>query len=140
MLGAVELIGWPDAEEAVVQFLTEARELLAALDGFRFGTQVRTGDHVQVIRTGGVRGLIRDDAQITIDVRSSDAARAARAADAVSTLLTAAGRAGEMGVHTIYEVSEFAALRWNPDPDNPTVERYSATYTVPFRGTTEGSQ
>lgn len=133
----VEVIEFPDAEAAFVAWL---RALAGTYPGgFTASTEVKAGLHVRVWRTGGTADLVRDFADMTLDVYADTTARASALAGWIRSRVFAAGRQGELGPHHIYEVTAFGAPRWNPDPDNPTVERYSATYTVPFRGTTERS-
>lgn len=133
----VEVIEFPDAEAAFVAWL---RSIAADYPGgFGASVDVEQAPHVRVLRTGGTADLVRDFADITLDVHDTTSARASTLASWIRARVFAAGRAQELGPHHIYEVTAFGAPRRNPDPDNPTVERYSATYTVPFRGTTERS-
>jgi len=136
MLAGAEVIVWPAAAAAVVAFLAAQLPATMGHTGVRVSTKVGTLPHVQVLRTGGPRGLVRDNAQITIDCRADDSVTAAALANDCAALLLAAGRAGVMGPHTVYEVDAFAGPQNNPDPTT-SAARYSATYTVPFRGTTE---
>lgn len=131
----VEVIEFPDAEAAFVAWLRS----LEYVAPFTASVEVQRGLHVRVLRTGGTEDLVRDFADITLDVYADSTAKASALASWLRRRVFAAGRDGWLGPHHIYEVTAFGAPRWNPDPDNPTVERYSATYTVPFRGTTEGS-
>lgn len=138
MPGAAEVITWPDAEAAVIAFLEPA---LAALDwdGVAVSTKQREGPHVQVLRTGGpIRALVWDDAQITIDCRAPESTVASALARDCRALLLAAGREGDLGGIHIGEVDAFGGPQNNPDPTT-SAARYSATYTVPFRGTTDRS-
>lgn len=145
MLDEVELITFPDAEEAVSTFLRVELKDTMGWTGVKVSTQVQAGVHVQVLRTGGTTvGLLRDHAQVTLDCRAIDAKgkpdpiTAARLANDCRALLLAAGRSGVLSGHTVYEVDAFAAPQNNPDPTT-SAARYSATYTVPFRGITERS-
>lgn len=62
----VEVIVFPDAEAAFVEWL---RSLSAAYPGgFTASTEVRRGLHVRVWRTGGTADLVRDFADMTLDV------------------------------------------------------------------------
>lgn len=136
MLGAAEIITWPDTEAAVVAFLrTELRDTMGWTNA-SVSTKVGAFPHVQVLRTGGTtRSLVWDDAQITLDCRADDGIEAGRLARDCRALMLAAGREGVMDGHTIGTVDAFAAPQNNPDPTTDAA-RHSATYTVPFRGST----
>lgn len=139
MLDEVEVITFPDAEGAVADFLRAELVTRMGWAGVKVSVKLQAGTHVQVIRTGGTtEGLIRDHAQITLDCRATDGPTASRLAGDCRALMLAAGRAGVMDGHTVYEVDAFAAPQNNPDPTT-SAARYSATYTVPFRGATERS-
>lgn len=139
MLGEVEIIMWPDAEKAVGAFLR--KELVDTMGWptgtVRVSTKLQVGTHVQVLRTGGTtRDIVWDDAQITLDCRDAEGVNAAKLAGDCRALMLAAGRDGVLAGHEIGAVDAFAAPQNNPDPTTDAA-RYSATYTVPFRGTTE---
>lgn len=141
MLDEVELITFPDVEAAVGGFLRHHLKVTMGWTGARavkVSTPLQSGLHVQVLRTGGTTGPFIDFAQVTLDCRAGDAITAAELARDCRTLMLAAGRDGDMGGHTVYEVDAFAAPQNNPDPTTDAA-RYSATYTVPFRGATERS-
>lgn len=137
MLAGAEVIVWPDAEAAVIEFLAAELQDTFGWTGVRVSTKVGAFPHVQVIRTGGTtRGLVWDAAQITLDCRAGDGVTAARLAGDCRSLMLAGGREGVMGGHVVGEVDAFALPQNNPDPTTDAA-RYSSTYTVPFRGTTE---
>lgn len=126
----MEVIVFPDVEQLLVDaYKTE----LAARDwNVPVGTKVptqRPAEFVRIIRTGGTRrGLVLDDAQVTVEAWGQRESRTSQLAQLCRGLLPT--------FDFVYGVDEFAAPANLPDPTTSQV-RYTATYRVTVRGYAE---
>lgn len=135
-----EVIVFPDVEDVVRLYLEVelANRPAYATAKVHAGIKPQTfpARMVYVRRTGGpARDLVTDVAQVTVECYAKTGGQAANLAAVVRGLINAAERAGVMGEVPVYEVVEFSGPYLDPDPDAPTLSRYSATYSIAVRGT-----
>lgn len=93
---------------------------------------------VGVTRTGGYRSsLVLDIATVSIDCRDlSSETGADDLARTVEALLHQGAMSGRLARVVCHDVGTLGAPYPNPDPDNPTLYRVSASYQVAVRITT----
>ena len=128
----VEVIEFPDVEALLAGWL-KAHQSAPAYVGSLPQTLPRSC--VFVRRTGGTQNdLVRDLAQVTIECRAKTSGGAERLAARCRALMGSLARVGGHGGVTVHEVREFTAPYLDPDPVNPKLSRYSATYQVTVRG------
>jgi hypothetical protein len=128
----MEAIIFPDAEDAVRAYL--AGRVDASVYTAILPPQL-PDKSVTITRTGGVeRDIVTDEPMLSIDCRSNKGSVAERLAASVRSWLGVASREGRLGDVTLYEVVEVSGPYFNPDPVNPTQQRYTAIYRIALRG------
>jgi hypothetical protein len=122
-----EVIVFPDVEQLLIDELKPA--LAARGWAVTVSSRVpstRPAEFVRLMRTGGVRrGLVLDDAQVTVEAWAKSESRAVELAQLCRGLLPT--------FDPVYGVAEFSAPANLPDPTTAQV-RYTATYRVTVRG------
>lgn len=135
MLAVAEVIVFDDVEDLTRLHLRDA----ALLDG----VSVYAGklpptwpeELILVRRTGGPsRDMVTDLAQVTIECRAETDGRAARIASIVRGVLKAAALDGHLHTAPLYDARDLSGPYLDPDPNHPTVPRYSATFQLAVRG------
>lgn len=130
-----EVVVFPDVED-LTRLHLQAEPLLAGVSVYA-GQLPATwpAELVLVRRTGGPsRDMVTDLAQVTIESRAKTAGRAQRIAAIVRAVLKAAALDGALDGVPLYEVRDLSGPYADPDPNHPTVPRYSATYQLAVRG------
>lgn len=128
-----EAIMFPDVEEVVRAYL--ATELAARSDTASVHIDVpttRPKRFVRVIRTGGQRTLVVDNATLAIECWADDSSAAERLAALVRALVHAM-RGTTISGATVYDVAEFGGPANLPDPTSDQA-RYTMTESVGVRG------
>lgn len=139
MSESAEVIVFPDVEDVVRLYLEGELAGRPAYATAKVHAGIKPATFparmVYVRRTGGPsRDMVTDVAQITIECYAKTGGQATNLAAVVRGVLNAAERTGHMGDVPVYEVVEFSGPYLDPDPDAPTLTRYSATYQVAVRG------
>lgn len=132
-----EVIVFPDVEDLIRRHLAGVPMLSGV--GMYAGKLPATWPEELVLarRTGGPsRDMVTDLAQITIECRAKSAGRAQVIAQLVRAVLKAAALDGALDGVPLYEVRDLSGPYVDPDPNHPTVPRYSATYQLAVRGAT----
>ena len=124
---------FPDAEDVARRHLAER------LPGAAVHASATPQDlpdlSVTVVRVGGARRDVWDDARLSIDCRAASTPGAAiRLAEQVRAVLAEAGETGWMADIPCPNVSEDAGPYLNPDPLNPAWHRATVMVTAVLRG------
>lgn len=138
MSAVAEVIVFPDVEDLLRVWLTAQLPALVPDVRVDAGRLPKTlpDKHVFVRRTGGVaRDLVVDVPRVTFESRARTSTGAERLAAAVRALVGSLGRLGVLGDVPCYEVREISGPYLDPDPVNPGLHRYSASFELAVRGT-----
>ncbi len=135
----VQVVVFPDVEDLVRLYLTQELVLRAGFGDVKvFATTLPAklpAECLLVRRTGGPeRDLVTDLPQLTLEARAKTAGRAQRILALSLGLMKAAARAGLMGDVPVYETNLLNGGYLDPDPDHPTIPRYTATLQLAVRG------
>lgn len=133
------MIVFRDAEDLARRFLLSKLVGVPELSGTQcfVGSLPKTLPALSVFirRTGGpARDRVTDLAQLTFECRAKAGSKAERLVATVGGFLRWAEDAGMMLEAPVYEVNALSNGYLDPDPVNPSFERYTATFQVAIRG------